>query len=123
MQELEVNPNINCDRLSLPGYFLETESNQTKIRTGIFVKSTLGYVRRYDLENSGLHLVIIDIKSVHKLRIINFYRPLNPPGDISAREFFNLQTIQIKQAYDNNTVLLGDFNLDWAKKIILQLFI
>ena len=53
MQELEVNPNINCDLLSLPGYFLEMEFNQTKIRAGIYIKSTLSYARRRDLENKG----------------------------------------------------------------------
>ena len=45
------------------------------------------------------------------------YRPFNPPGGDSASEFFRLQINQIKSAYINkNTILLGDFNLDWSKK-------
>jgi hypothetical protein len=45
------------------------------------------------------------------------YRPFNPPGGVTASEFFRLQINQIKSAYINkNTLLLGDFNLDWSKK-------
>jgi hypothetical protein len=105
------------DLLSLPGYFLEPEINNTKICAGVYVKSSLNYVRRKDLESSGLHLVIIDLISNGKLRIINIYRPFNPPGGVSAFEFFRLQINQIKSAFTNkNTLLLGDFNLDWSKK-------
>jgi exonuclease III len=68
------------------------------------------------LENIDLHLVIIDIKLHQKMRIINVYCPFNPPGNISAREFFHLQMHHIEQAYDQNAVLSGDFNLDWSKK-------
>ena len=44
------------------------------------------------------------------------YRPFNPPSEITAREFFDKQMCQIKTAYENNSILLGDFNLDWSKK-------
>ncbi len=117
MQETEISPHLDPELLSLPGYFFEPEINNTKIRAGVYVKSSLNYVRRKDLESSGLHLVIIDLISNGKLRIINIYRPFNPPGGVSAFEFFRLQINQIKSAFTNkNTLLLGDFNLDWSKK-------
>ena len=63
MQETEIVPNLNCDLLSIPGYYFEAESNDTKIRTGIYIDSGIKYERRKDLEGNGLHLVIVDIKN------------------------------------------------------------
>jgi exonuclease III len=80
IQETDISPQLTPDLPSLQGYFLESESNDTKICTGIYVKSTLNYVRRKDLESSRLHLVTIDLISKSKLRIINMYRPFNPWG-------------------------------------------
>jgi hypothetical protein len=83
----------------------------------MYIQSSLKYVRRKVLENTGLHIIIIDLISNIKLRIINMYRPINPLGNILAREFFQLQLNLIKAAYTNDsTILLGDFNLDWTRR-------
>lgn len=116
MQEIELVTNMDSSLLSLPGFSFEPETNIFKKRVGVYIKSNINYVRRMDLESDSLHVVVIDVKSASNLRIITVYRPFNPPGNVSAREFFNQQMCQIKKAYTQNTILLGDFNLDWSKK-------
>jgi hypothetical protein len=74
------------------------------------------YVRRSELEEVDCHIVILDISSKPDLRIINLYRSFNPPNNMSARDFFNIQLQTVKRAITNNTVIIGDFNLDLTKK-------
>jgi hypothetical protein len=44
------------------------------------------------------------------------YRCFKPQNNISAMEFFKHQVELIHSAYNDNTIILGDINLDWAKK-------
>jgi endonuclease/exonuclease/phosphatase family metal-dependent hydrolase len=48
------------------------------------------------------------------------YRPFNPRNNVHPRVFFENQLKIIKTACTNNTLLLGDFNLDWCKKELRQ---
>ena len=73
-------------------------------------------MRKSELEGTNNHLVIIDIKSTNNMRIINIYRPFNPINDVTPRQFFENQLSLIRAAYTNNTLLMGDFNLDWKKR-------
>ena len=50
-----------------------------------------------------------------KKRIINIYRSFNPQGT-SQREHFSCQLDLIKLAFNRDSVLIGDLNLDYAKK-------
>ena len=50
MQETEIDPNMNIELLGFPGYSIEAESSDTKIRTAIYVKNGVNYTRRKDLE-------------------------------------------------------------------------
>ena len=113
MQETEVDISLDPDLLSFPGYNYESECvKNVKARVGCYVKSNLNYIRRTDLEGTNLHLLVIDIKSEHDLRIINIYRSFNPLVMTNARELFKTQLSLIKQAMTSNTILLGDFNLE-----------
>jgi hypothetical protein len=68
------------------------------------------------LEEPDLHIVILDIKSIKNIRFINVYRPFNPPNNGNQRIFFNNKLQVIHKTYTRNTILLGDFNLDWNRK-------
>ena len=68
------------------------------------------------MEEKNLHLIILDVKSHRNMRFINIYRPFNPRNGLSPREFFNQQLRVIRRSCTNNTILLGDFNLDWNMK-------
>ena len=116
LQETEVEINLDHNLLNFPGVNFESETNDVRSRVGIYIKANVDYIRRRDLEGVNTHLVIVDVKCDKKLRIINIYRPFNPQDNVSPRDFFKCQMDLIKQAYTNNTILLGDFNLDIAKK-------
>ena len=50
-----------------------------------------------------------------QLRIINIYRSFNPQNNVSPRDKFKYQIQLIKTAMTSDTVLLGDFNLDYKR--------
>ena len=117
MQETEVDLNLEHTLLGFPGYQYESENTTTvRARVGCYINSGLNYVRRTDLEGANSHLLIMDVRAEKDLRIINIYRSFNPIINTTAKELFETQLRLINEAFTNNTVLLGDFNLDWNKK-------
>ena len=84
----------------------------------IYITKSLKYVRRNDLEGLNSNLAIIDLDGIVKSRLINIYRSFTPQSGDSQRENFQYQLILIKKALENceNCILLGDFNLNYAKK-------
>lgn len=116
LQETEIEYNFDHNLMSFANFNYESESNDKRSRVGCYVSSKLNYVRRQDLEEPNLHIIIIDIKSLKNTRLINIYRPFNPQSNETPRNFFNKQLQIIANAYNNNTILVGDFNLDWKKK-------
>ena len=116
VQETELKSNMDHNLLSFPGYNFESEKCSSKSRVGTYINSSMKYVRRSELEEVDCHIVILDISSKPALRIINLYRSFNPPNNMSARDFFNIQLQTVKRAITNNTVIIGDFNLDLTKK-------
>ena len=116
LQETEIDHNFNHDLLSFQPYCYESEINDNKSRVGVYINHNIDFIRRSDLEGRNNHLVIIDIKSKRELRLITIYRPFNPPDGSHPKDFFNGQLNLIKSAMTSNTILLGDFNLDWNKK-------
>ena len=83
------------------------------------VKNEINYVRRTDLERIDTSIVIIDVNSSTNYRIINIYRPFNPPNGLSQKEAFAQQLDLIKIANLNTKgrelIILGDFNLDSSR--------
>ena len=115
MQETQINLNIDHNLLSFPGYTIETETNTSTSRTAIYIRNNIQYLRRRELEGQDSHLVIIDLLGSHFSRIINLYRSFTPQHDVTQRDKFGYQLDLIKNALTTNTILLGDFNLDWSK--------
>ena len=121
LQEVEIEHSFNKNLLDLRGFAFELENNSLKARVGIYVKNSIKYVRRMDLEGIDSHLVIIDISCLVKtIRIINIYRTFTPQGGVSARAKFRTQLEVIKMAMTNDTILLGDFNMDYSKQYDMQ---
>jgi hypothetical protein len=116
LQETEMEINIDHNLMSFGGFFYESESNNIRSRVGCYVSTSLSYIRRRDLEGKNSHLVVLDIVGPTTLRIINIYRCFKPQNETLPLEFFKYQIDLIHAAYDNNTIVLGDINLDWAKK-------
>ena len=117
LQETEIPVDYPIDLLTFRGYSFENENNQFKSRCGIYVSDKLSYLRRYDLEIINMHVMIIDIDDNQKTRIMNVYRPFNPQNAQTQRDFFDTQLAIIKNNFTENTIILGDFNLDQLKVI------
>ena len=113
MQEIELESSFDCNLLNIPGYTLEIENNSTKKRVGFYIKNAIRFERCDRLENPDSHLLIIDIKIDNiKKRLINIYRSFNPPN-VTAKDLFITQCDLIKTAFTNDTIVMGDFNLDY----------
>ena len=120
LQETEIEHDFPKDLLSFKGYNYESEINTHKSRCGIYITNEKSYTRRQDLEGNNSHLVIIDINDQHKTRIINVYRSFNPPMGLTQKTFFEMQVELIKIATNPQTIIIGDFNLDFNKKYDVQ---
>ena len=63
------------------------------------------------------HIVIVDIESTVRIRIINIYRSFHPPDGLSATDFFVGQLEIIKNAICINCLVMGDFNLEGGNNL------
>ena len=116
LQETELESDYPTNILSFRGFNLETEINKTKIRTGIYIKETISYTRRTDLEKEDSHIVIIDLNDRKKTRVINIYPAFSPPQGLTQKTFFEHQLSVLNLATNPNTIIIGDLNLDYNKK-------
>ena len=88
LQETELESDYPTNILSFRGYCIETERNTGKIRVATYIKDTISYTRRTDLEGENSHLVIIDMNDRNSTRIINIYRAFNPPPGPNPESIF-----------------------------------
>ena len=116
MQETEIPKEFPIQMLTFKGYNFENENDNVKSRCGIYISNNVSYLRQNDLETDGIHAIIIDLKDVNKTRIINVYRSFNPPNNLSQREYFDSLLELLSQNANLNTILIGDFNLDFRKR-------
>ena len=116
VQETEIDPEFPIDSLTISGYAYESEANEYKSRVGIYISNKISYTRRTEDEGTNSHVIIINLNDQVRTKIINIYRSFNPPGAHTQKSFFEMQLSIIKNASNPNTIILGDFNLDHAKK-------
>ena len=116
LQETELEPSLDLNLVNIAGYKFESEINEYKQRVGFYIKNIIDYRRCPNLEGINNNLIIIDVlREKNSVRIMNIYRSFNPPT-VTAKELFTTQCDQIRSAFVNNTVVLGDFNLDYNKR-------
>ena len=120
LQETEIPKDYPNSLLTFNGYTIEIEKNTLKKRTAIYLNNKIKYERREDLEGENSHIIVIDILGSKQYRLISIYRTFRPPLDLSVSDFFMHQISLVKIAMTPNTVLLGDFNLDYARKYELD---
>jgi hypothetical protein len=75
----------------------------------MYIKSSIKYVRRNDLEGANLHLVKIHIKFNKTHRLVNVYRSFIPKNFASPKELFSYQMDQISKASTPNTIQIVNF--------------
>ena len=116
LQETELSPELQLENLQIKGYSIEVENNNKKRRVAIYIKNSISYQRRVDLEKENLHIIILDVESSPPVRIITIYRTFNPQCGCTPRDNFRKQLNTISNATTTSTILLGDFNLDENKR-------
>ena len=116
LQETEIPNDYPVELLTFKGYGYESELNCVKSRCGIYVSNKVSYLRRHDLEVINMHVMIIDLNDKNQSRIINMYRPFNPVNNLTQKQFFEAQLVIFTRSITKNTILLGDFNLDFSKR-------
>ena len=70
MEETELNKNLDHNLLSFPGYAIETEVDKENSRAAFYISNIINYVRRIELKGQDSNLLIIDLESSSKCRII-----------------------------------------------------
>ena len=116
LQEVEIETGFDPDTLRLKNYQFELEKNTLKSRTGIYISNCVQYKRMERLEGINSNMVIIDLKGCRSVnRLINIYRNFNPQDNVNARAKFRYQLELIKAAMTSKCVIVGDFNMDYAK--------
>ena len=117
MQELEITRDYDCNLLSIPGYILEIEENLNNRRVGYYIRDNVKYNRRKDLESLNCHIVILDLFDADNnlKRLIGIYRSFNPIGN-TARNLFIEQLRIVKKCFNDESILMGDLNLDFNRK-------
>ena len=120
LQEIDLEKGYPSEILSLPNYELEVEANSIKSRVGLYISKSIKYVRKLDLEGVNAHLIVVDIKAKKDIRLINIYRCFNPQEGISAKDKFLIQLELINIAMTQNTLIIGDFNLDYRRRFDVE---
>ena len=121
VQETEIEHGFATELLTINNYSFEIEQNSIKSRVGIYINKNIKYTRRHELEGVDAHVIVIDIIGTRKTtRLINIYRTFAPQEGISPRDKFKMQLRLIKNALTNNTIVMGDFNLDYKKNFVVN---
>jgi hypothetical protein len=99
LQETELGPKIDLNNLNIKGYVLEVETNEKKKRVATYIKTSVQYKRRNNLEKPNLHLIKPNIQASPQVRIITLYRkPLDPKMQDCQENIFRINcTLKMKQ--------------------------
>ena len=115
LQETEITSDMDRDMFRIKGYNFECEAKTDLARIACYIRAEIEYVRRIDLEKAESHLMILDIKTLKHLRLFNIYRSFRKHPEISSRDVFKNQLSCIAENTVENTIIMGDFNLDENK--------
>jgi hypothetical protein len=93
LQETEIPKDYDLSLLNIEDYNLEIEKSETR-RTCAYVKRTLNYKRRLDLEEQETHLICLDVLKPEKIRAIGLYRSFNPSNQ-TKEQLFEKQVLML----------------------------
>ena len=118
IQECEIKPDFPDNILTFKNFNLEVETNIVKLRCCIYVRASISYIRRNDLEGKDNNLVIITVDlGTLKYLIINVYRSFSTQGGVPTDVRFATQVEIIKKTIKDNPdlipIVVGDFNLNY----------
>ena len=117
--ETWLHDEYSSNELLFPSFYPPERKDRVSDRYGgviLYIKNTLSYFRRHDLEPNGLECILIQIKSKNNRNNLYgvFYRPPN-----SDSAYYTLIEDSIGLAMDLNisdVIITGDFNLNVMKQ-------
>ena len=119
IQECDIKPDYPINALTFSNYNIEVEQNDTKARCCTYVKNSINYKRRMDLEGENNNVVIIEVGDSKKFLVINIYRSFSTQHGVTLMDKFTTQLDLIRKSSEKNPnyqlIVLGDFNLNYAK--------
>ena len=111
INETKLDSNIPMDLISLEGYnWLSMNRNRFGGGVGFYIRSTIDFRIRPDLNTQGIELLSIEI-SKYKTKpflLSTWYRPPNSSLDLLKFE----NTLRLIDMEDKESIILGDFNCD-----------
>ena len=112
INETKLDSNIPMDLISLEGYnWVSMNRNRFGVGVGFYIRSTIDFRIRPDLNTQGIELLSIEI-SKYKTKpflLSTWYRPPNSSIDL-LNKFEN--TLRLIDMEDKESIILGDFNCD-----------
>ena len=112
INETKLDSNIPMDLISLEGYnWVSMNRNRFGGGVGFYIRSTIDFRIRPDLNTQGIELLSIEI-SKYKTKpflLSTWYRPPNTSIDL-LNKFEN--TLRLIDMEDKESIILGDFNCD-----------
>lgn len=111
LQETELTIN-QVQFMQIHNYVLLTEISSKTIRTAIYIKKSVKFTRRSDLEKEDRHIMVVDLED---FRLISLYRAFKNNLQEGAKTFFEEQLKLVEGNLKEQTLVLGDFNVDYNK--------
>ena len=127
INESKLGPNDTNEAVNLPGYKLvRRDRNKNGGGVCVYLRDTINYKRRFDLENFELEIIVLEIfkPNCKPFLVVNWYRP--PKSPLHYFDLFELFLKNIERMY-NEIYILGDLNCNMIAKplmsVIIYLFI
>ena len=118
LQETEIPTDTEITLLSIGGYSCEVAEATTKSRVVAYIKININYTRVREQVDTNVILLQLDNKYI-TTQVIGLYRPFKITSGIGHIEQFKnqLQTITNFLNENESRLIVGDFNLDYDKKM------
>ncbi len=112
INETKLDADVPQDLISLEGYtWVSRNRNRSGGGVGFFIRNTINYRTRFDLNNQDIEMVTIEINKykTKPFLISTWYRPPNSPIDLPTKFERILRLIDLEE---KESIILGDVHCD-----------
>ena len=123
LQEVEIGENEDLSLIEIKGFSMEVEKGQGKKRSMLYIKNTIQYQRHEEQEKPNSHVILITITENDRvIQLASIYRAFKLTTRNTHKEEFSDQLEIIKGHLNNDlpSIIVGDFNIDYNKKGLLN---
>jgi sarcosine oxidase/L-pipecolate oxidase len=121
ISESDMNETMDFSLFTAPGYQLENAKTLQmfkKCRISAFVDTNINAIRRFDLENDGNEIIVLEIKEIDML-VCGLYRPfkINENDDRSLADKFEslIENLKLLNEQGKSIIIMGDFNVNYLE--------